>query len=435
VPPNQAGYHAALGALAKAKQFEEAVELFEALVISGSKSDVGGHRLQPTDFATTAVIESSTYSPLEAATRLFETLAYKQREGSSADLSEAMQAALKVALRATKDSANATAAAELLTRARKEGLPSEQSCVRAALVACANARRWDMQWYIYTDALAQGLVPEIIATTMVLDGCAKTGDWRRAQRFLDELEVPDVGSFSAAISAYATGGNWKGAIALLDQMVQRGLPPDIGAYTAALTACCRCGELEHAEGLLARLADDGLADLSYPAHRILLEAYITKGDIEKAGELQAVMDVLGLERLAPVAIVDSDEGGRPQRRRFLNVGPMSEELHTLTERVRRKTTYSPQLLALPHDFVRRSSLKEQEASLRKHAEKRAIAELVATGADRLAAKINFHVCVDCHEFFKAASTLLRKPIVIAEPKMTHTFTEGRCSCGDQWRPF
>jgi pentatricopeptide repeat protein len=292
-----------------------------------------------------------------------------------------------------------------------------------------------MQWYIYTDALAQGLVPEFITTTMVLDGCAKTGDWRRAQRFLDELEVPDVGSFSAAISAYATGGNWKGAIALLDQMVQRGLPPDIGAYTAALTACCRCGELEHAEGLLARLADDGLADLSYPAHRILLEAYITKGDIEKAGELQAVMDVLGLERLAPVAIVDSDEGGRPQRRRFLNVGPMSEELRTLTERVRRKTTYSPQLLALPHDFVRRSSLKEQEASLRKHAEKRAIAELVATGADRLAAKINFHVCVDCHEFFKAASTLLRKPIVITEPKMTHTFTEGRCSCGDQWRPF
>ena len=46
--------------------------------------------------------------------------------------------------------------------------------------------------------------------------------------------------------------------------------------------------------------------------------------------------------------------------------------------------------------------------------------------------VNFKLCLDCHEYMKAASKLLVRPIVVCEPKRHHTFADGRCSCRDQW---
>ena len=115
-----------------------------------------------------------------------------------------------------------------------------------------------------------------------------------------------------------------------------------------------------------------------------------------------------------------------------------KDVRALWRRIRRQTKYVPRLAALPYDFVRSSSRKQQEASLRKHAEKRALAKLAAASAGSsatLSLSINFHMCVDCHEYFKAATQILQRPIVVTEPKMTHRFKEGLCSCCDNWRPF
>lgn len=43
------------------------------------------------------------------------------------------------------------------------------------------------------------------------------------------------------------------------------------------------------------------------------------------------------------------------------------------------------------------------------------------------------MCVDCHDFMKHASTLLEKQVRVKEPRTTHVFEAGRCSCDDQWR--
>ena len=45
----------------------------------------------------------------------------------------------------------------------------------------------------------------------------------------------------------------------------------------------------------------------------------------------------------------------------------------------------------------------------------------------LAMSINFHMCVDCHEFCKAASSLLGRRVKVSEPKLAHVFEAGRCS--------
>ena len=46
--------------------------------------------------------------------------------------------------------------------------------------------------------------------------------------------------------------------------------------------------------------------------------------------------------------------------------------------------------------------------------------------------IEFNACIDCHEFFKVSSHLQGRKIMLRQPRMTHTFTDGNCSCNDRW---
>merc|ERR1712072_1511316 len=58
--------------------------------------------------------------------------------------------------------------------------------------------------------------------------------------------------------------------------------------------------------------------------------------------------------------------------------------------------------------------------------------LLSHGEDELSVSINLHACMDCHEFFKVSSQLLGRRILLRQPQMTHTFTDGNCSCNDRW---
>ena len=71
-------------------------------------------------------------------------------------------------------------------------------------------------------------------------------------------------------------------------------------------------------------------------------------------------------------------------------------------------------------------------SLQHHAEKKALAILLANDAPALDVSINFNACMDCHEFFTVSSQLLSRKILLCQPKMTHMFTDGHCSCNDLW---
>ena len=91
--------------------------------------------------------------------------------------------------------------------------------------------------------------------------------------------------------------------------------------------------------------------------------------------------------------------------------------------------------ALPPAFVRRSSRAQRDASLARHAEKQALVDALRRGKESLELSVNFHVCVDCHAFMRAAAVALQRTITVREPKLTHVFaaTDGTCSCGEKWR--
>merc|ERR1711904_621221 len=103
--------------------------------------------------------------------------------------------------------------------------------------------------------------------------------------------------------------------------------------------------------------------------------------------------------------------------------------------LRQQTAYMPEPQALPWEYVfaRNSTHKQHEDSLKLHAEKKALAVLLAYSEAMLNVAIEFNACVDCHSFFKTSSLLSGRGIQLRQPKMVHVFTDGSCSCNDQWR--
>lgn len=67
-----------------------------------------------------------------------------------------------------------------------------------------------------------------------------------------------------------------------------------------------------------------------------------------------------------------------------------------------------------------------------HAEKKALAVVLAHCEAELSVSINFNACMDCHVFFKISSLLLGRRVLLSQPLMIHTFTDGCCSCNDRW---
>ena len=83
--------------------------------------------------------------------------------------------------------------------------------------------------------------------------------------------------------------------------------------------------------------------------------------------------------------------------------------------------YPTQLQALPFGFTAISSERHQTSSLRTHAEKRALAELIRKPNAVLEMTINFKMCADCQKFMKSASRVYEKGIIVEEPRLRHNF--------------
>lgn len=66
-----------------------------------------------------------------------------------------------------------------------------------------------------------------------------------------------------------------------------------------------------------------------------------------------------------------------------------------------------------------------------HAEKKALASLLACGDANLNVTIDSNTCMSCHKFFERSSLLLGCRIQLHQSKMTHTFIHGCCSCNGE----
>ena len=175
---------------------------------------------------------------------------------------------------------------------------------------------------------------------------------------------------------------------------------------------------------ITRAVEKASPDARYRLHRAALAGCRLRNDESRAAQLQQQIHAEGLEALRPAATVL----GRMVP--FENGRAPSKELDALCELLGDR--YEPHLRALPYAFAGDAAAGAR--SLKYHAEKKALAHLLADDAAELRVDVNFKMCADCHGFFKAASAVVDRPIHVSEGgRPAHTFRRGQCSCGDAWR--
>ena len=287
----------------------------------------------------------------------------------------------------------------------------------------------------------EGLIPHKVAWTNAMVVCTRSGLWKVALALHSRLErlqpeAIDVVASNAALAACAGLRDGARALQVLNTMTERyDLEPDVASFDAAMEALSTSGDLDAGFELLERVHrtdDPELLKASYPIHRTLLLACAAAGDFDRAETLQATMNELNIKSIRPVAVVPRPSGtGKP----YYNggEGKLGEASRKLCALLERQGGYAPRVEALPFGMRRNSTRAQQVNSLRHHAEKKAIADMLLRGADELELSINTRVCLDCHEFLKASSLVLGKPVIVNEPHMRHVFENGACSCGDAWR--
>ena len=284
------------------------------------------------------------------------------------------------------------------------------------------------------------LRPSAIAFTNGMVACTRGGMWSASLALFERLRDSspddiDLHSANAALAACAGKRDPSRARSILRYMREVcEIQPDLISYDAAVEAAASSGEIDEGFLLLDDVYEAGLTAASYPLHRNLLLACRVAGELQRADALQQTIDQLRIRSIDPLVKVRRRHGHAPQM--FRNGGLPEDQgkaARALCLRLRRHGTYTPQTRALPFAMLRNSTHRMQVNSLQHHAEKKALAHLLLANSEELEMDVNIRVCVDCHAFLKSASSLLRRPIIVNEPTMSHVFRDGRCSCGDGWR--
>nr|CAD1836077.1 unnamed protein product [Ananas comosus var. bracteatus] len=230
-----------------------------------------------------------------------------------------------------------------------------------------------------------------------------------------------------------------------------GVAPGLAHYTCLVGALARVGRLGDAErvALAMPFAPDAAvwrtllsgsvihrrADIAESSGRRLLEldphddsAYVmlanvcsATGRMDEVAKLWTAMRDRGVKK----------EGGRSwvEVRGAVHVFVANERRHARTSEIYAK------LEELMRE-VKKLGYEEEDAGLRHHSERLAVAFAVLSGAapkgKELRVVKNLRICGDCHEFFKYVSRVIEREIVVRDVNRYHRFQNGSCTCRDYW---
>lgn len=139
------------------------------------------------------------------------------------------------------------------------GVRPESHCYGAAMRACLRGGRWQSVLSLHERMAEVGVKRTAYTLAPALSACAAAPHelgWQRAHRIVTS-EAPDGAMsghcYAAAARAYAGGGRWREATALLESMRSAGLAPTAHVYTAVITAYGHSAQWQDALRALAQM--------------------------------------------------------------------------------------------------------------------------------------------------------------------------------------
>lgn len=308
---------------------------------------------------------------------------------------------------------------------------------------------------------------DLVSWNTMMKAYAIHGQAKNALHLFSKMDVPpDSTTFVSLLSACSHAGLVEEGTSLFNSIKYYGIVCQLDHYACMVDILGRAGRVQEAEYFiskmpiepdfvvwssflgscrkhgatqLAKLASNKLKELD-PSNSLayvqMSNLYCFSGSFYEADLIRMEMKGSRVRKEPGLSWVEIENqvhefasGGRrhPQREEICN------ELEELIGRLK-QLGYVPETSIALHDVEQ----EQKEEQLYHHSEKLALvfsimndSNLCHVGTPVRIMK-NIRICVDCHNFMKLASRLLKKEIVIRDSNRFHHFTTGLCSCNDYW---
>ncbi|PPS10433.1 hypothetical protein GOBAR_AA10206 [Gossypium barbadense] len=154
-----------------------------------------------------------------------------------------------------------------------------------------------LAYKLLNEMQGQKIIPDLLTYTSIICGLCRTGKMTEACNIFQEMLgrglEPDEFTYTALIDGYCKAGEMKEAFSLHNQMVQMGLIPNVVTYTALADGLCKCGEVDTANELLHEMCGRGLQPNIF-TYNSLVNGLCKSGNIAQAIKLMDDMETAGL---------------------------------------------------------------------------------------------------------------------------------------------
>ncbi|VVB04032.1 unnamed protein product [Arabis nemorensis] len=288
-------------------------------------------------------------------------------------------------------------ALKLFESMKSSGTKPNYITIVGVLFACSHAGLLEDGWYHFRSMKKlYGIDPRREHYGCMIDLLGKAGKLDDAVKLLHEMECePDAVTWRTLLGACRVQGNMVLAEYAAKKVIELD-PEDAGTYTLLSNIYANSQKWDSVEEIRTRMRDIGIKKEPGCSW------------IEVGKQIHAF--IIG-DKSHP-QIVEVNKKLNQLIHRLIGIG------------------YVPETNFVLHDLEG----EQMEDSLRHHSEKLALAFGLLTLPIGKVIRIrkNLRICGDCHVFFKLASKLENRSIVIRDPIRYHHFQDGKCSCGDYW---
>ncbi|PWZ57010.1 Pentatricopeptide repeat-containing protein [Zea mays] len=304
-----------------------------------------------------------------------------------------------------------------------EGLGGDRNLITWNAVLSAHAQQGDVQEVtgLFNQMMELGFAPDGLTFLAVLTSCSNAGAATEAKFWLEAMQSkygvkPDLEHYTCVVGAMARVGHLEDAESFACTMPCK---PDAAVWRTLLMGCVVHRRVDMAESMGQRLLEINPKDDS--AYVMLANVYSTAGKTNEEAEAWTAMRDHGVRK----------EGGRSwiEVRGLVHVFVANERRHEQLLEIYDKL----------HELIQeveKLGYKEADERLWHHSERLALAYGLISGAAPSGKVLrivkNLRICAHCHEFFKYASMVIDRVIVVRDVNRYHTIKKGDCSCRGCW---
>ncbi|KAM3269151.1 pentatricopeptide repeat-containing protein, chloroplastic [Capsicum chacoense] len=279
--------------------------------------------------------------------------------------------------------------------------------------------------------VVEGVKPDAVTFLSVLCACCHQGFVEEGRRLfsnmINEFRLqPKIVHYGCMIDLLGRGGFLDEAMEMIHSMK---LKPDAIIWRTLLGACRFHGREELGEFAFRKLLE--LEPTNGENYVLISNVHTQKKKWTEVGEVRELMDSSGIKKIPGCSSIEIENAVYE----FKASDPLErghEEIHMMLQDMKKQLKlagYVPETEIALYDI----NEEEKEHNLIYHSEKLALAfGLLHSSEPTLRIMKNLRICQDCHQFFKLASAIYERNIVVRDIKRFHHFSGGLCSCKDYW---